>query len=140
MDRINEVKYIINLNEKNIFSRLEDLRTFINSLSIDKIYINYLLSESQVSGTEIEKILLRCFKDETPDQYVTKWIKSIEKYCFQGGYGHAFYYGIDTPHHWCIRPEYIGNIEISDILKIAIILSGRCVSIVKEPHQAIWSN
>ena len=67
-----------------------------------------------------------------------EWEKSIRKYCFQGGYGHAISVDIQNysiPHHWCVRPEYIQEVVKSTLnLKI----NGR-ITIRREPDYENWN-
>jgi hypothetical protein len=69
------------------------------------------------------------------------WIKSIQQYCFQGGYGHSIYYtGIEVPHHWCVKTEFYEIVKIiPEPVIIASILCNMHIIIEPKADYEIWS-
>lgn len=124
----NNVIYIINHYSK----QLKDSLDTNNDLNIKEISV------------KIKNVLHFAFenyyKQKCLDVYFD-WIKSIQKYCFQGGYGHSIYYtGIDVPHHWCIKTEFYDIVKhIPEKVVIASILCDMKIYIESIPDYEIWS-
>ena len=138
---------MIFVNGNNIFSlsRINDLQKFIESANLKNIDISYLsyLCESIDALEDIRKILYDYFIKETnttPEKYFNNWIERVNKYCFQGGYGYVVYYGKSTPHHWRIKPEYMNNIEVDDMLRLAVMLTNNYLLIEGNSTYAVWSS
>lgn len=93
---------------------------------------------------KIKNVLLFTFenyyKQSCLDVYF-EWIKSIQQYCFQGGYGHSIYYtGIEVPHHWCVKTEFYNTIKnIPEQVIIASILCNMHIIIEPKADYEIWS-
>ena len=110
-------------------------------------YCEFELRKSVQSQFEIE------IKNFIDTQYYTQkhqydivvdYVKELDKFCFQGGYGYSVSYGSHTPHHWCLKPEYyqqMGKIP-EDIQEILAIYGKDEVLIRIEPECLIesWGN
>jgi hypothetical protein len=75
---------------------------------------------------------------QTPRSIYQSWIKEMEPFCFQGGYGHSFTYP-HSPHHWVIRPEhYQAKGQIPEIVEVAACILGCKIEIAKVAQTEVW--
>ncbi len=138
---------------------IDDLNRLISSYSCfnDVIYIinhyskqlkfsldNHNDIQTKEISQKIKNVLYFAFqsyyKKQCLDIYFD-WIKSIQQYCFQGGYGHSIHYtGVDVPHHWCVRPEFYDIVKnIPEEVKIAAIINNMIIYIEPKAEYEVWS-
>jgi len=95
---------------------------------------------------EIKTKLINGFTTQygiSPLKYYLQWIKSIQPYCFQGGYGHRINYTgyhAHFPHHWCIKPEDYHKVKIPETVSFATVLSDNTIEISPIALYEKWGN
>ena len=92
------------------------------------------------------------YSDKHPYDILVDYIKELDTYCFQGGFGHSVRY-TGSPHHWCMKPEYyetMGEIpgkivEIQTIYRASLTLYSESIfntqiSISPIAKDEVWGN
>lgn len=101
-------------------------------------------NEKEITLKENIKYLLetnfRLYYLQSPKSIWNTWLDKITPFCFQGGYGHSISYN-NSPHHWCIKPEYYQEIisGIPNELYIAAVLLDMYLVIEPFPAMEKWS-
>jgi hypothetical protein len=85
----------------------------------------------------------------TPYAYLEAYINDIDNYCFQGGYGYSISYIIydssknivkNSPHHWCIKPEFSDKISIPEDILFFASITKSYIYINKNPAFEVWGS
>jgi len=111
-------------------------------------------TKRQIIFEEIKEILISYVKticNKEPIEYFLEYITELDKYCFQGGYGHQVLYITGSyekqcPHHWMIKPENYENIQKineqykPEIIKLCVMICNLYLVIDNVPTNAQWSN
>ena len=128
------------------YSSKESLSPIKSQLDIllDKILSTKWLEYSQRISirNEIKQCITDFIYNTTKKKAITiyqNWIKEMEPFCFQGGFGYEFSYP-DSPHHWVIRPEYYntkGNIP--EIVEISACILGYYIYMASTAKQERWA-
>lgn len=82
------------------------------------------------------------YPSKRPREIFIDYIKELDKYCFQGGFGHSVYYGDSTPHHWCLKPEHydlMGKVP-EEIIEIQTLYDCPEVKISSVAEYERWSS
>ena len=77
---------------------------------------------------------------KTACEIFQEWLDTVNKYCFQGGYGYSFLYP-DAPHHWVIKPVYYDKVSnIPEEVAIAACVLDKYILISNISAWEKWSN
>lgn len=97
----------------------------------------------------IKKLLLEYITNlcgKNPLDYFKSYINEINKYCFQGGYGHVINYFFtdfnyhSLPHHWRVRPENYEKVKnIPELIILCVVISDSYIWIDSKSTYAYWS-
>ena len=112
-------------------------------------YVLMLLSTRWQAESERDKIriLIREYLElyiqltfkKTTSEIFQEWLETINKYCFQGGYGYAFSYP-NSPHHWVIKPEFYDKVSrIPEEVAIAACVADKYIIISETASWEKWS-
>ena len=75
-----------------------------------------------------------------PELVFIEWIESIQKYCFQGGYGYRIQYSGNRPHHWCVKTENYEKVKnIPDIVSLCGVICDKYVNLSDKPENMVWN-
>lgn len=115
-------------------------------------YVLKLLSIQFKENANIESAQIKRLIREYLDSYIQnkynksaneifqEWLDTVNKYCFQGGYGYSFLYP-DAPHHWVIKPVYYDKVSnIPEEVAIAACVLDKYILISNISAWEKWSN
>ena len=101
----------------------------------DKVRKDSLTRIRTLITKHIEKTI-----NKDPNLYFEDWVNSIQKYCFQGGYGHRIQYSGVFPHHWCVKTEYYEEVKkIPDLVILCGVICDKYISLTEKPDTMYWS-
>jgi len=132
-------------------------RTWFNSIEIfNPIYeeleiLTYSIENStwledklrKDSINKIKTLILKFFEqrvNKDPNIYFQEWIDSIQKYCYQGGYGYKIQYSGNFPHNWCVRCENYDEVKNIpyDIILCGVICD-KYINLSENAETMYWS-
>lgn len=106
-------------------------------------------------ATEIKTVLETFISTSTSKSSLdlfTEYIKTLDKCCFQGGFGHAVSYDYDSksgkvktydvnPHHWVVKPELFSHVyPIPDLVELSRLINNITLQIKTTPAHERWGN
>jgi len=78
--------------------------------------------------------------NKDPNTYFEDWVNSIQKYCYQGGYGYRIQYSGVFPHHWCVYADYYNDVKnIPDLVILCGIVCDKYINLSDKPETMHWS-
>ena len=120
-----------------IHNELENLTYFVEHSS-------WLEDKIRKENINKIKVLILKYLEKTinkdPNIYFQEWIDSIQKYCFQGGYGHRIQYSGLFPHNWCVRCEHYDDIKNIPLnVTLCGIVCDKYINLSQTPDIMYWS-
>ena len=120
-----------------IYNDLENLTYIIeNSTWLeDKLRKDTLYKIKLLILKHIEKTM-----NKDPEHKFQEWIDYIQKYCFQGGYGHRIQYSGNVPHHWCVFCEHYEKVKnIPEDIALCGVICDKYFNLSEKPETMYWA-
>jgi hypothetical protein len=140
LDKLNKsLPLLESFSDKDTCKCITSLIEKINSLRFTEITPSTLKSFTD-DFNDCICVFTKKIVETNPEQVIDKYIKRINEYGFQGGFGHYVSSNIHFPCHWVIYPAFYEICKPVPIEQLCFLVDNREIKVSGGPSTQRWGN